>query len=183
MNRQHDYFCARTILANQRGRFQSCHFRHIDVQENHIRFQLLAFLDRFPPVGGLPDDRNRGIAQQTGPNALADERMIVGQKQLKPRAFHRPRRLWFAGEPDNGIRAVTVAPRPPDDAISRVPPRSAARSLMLRKPQPVLRDAAIPLPLSRITKVAISPERFKRTWTRVARACFSTLFNASCAIR
>src|SRR5687768_7714950 len=91
-------------------------------------------------------------------------------------------KLWHSQE--MGKVTVTVVPFPKVETQLTFPLRKEARSRMLSKPHPLSSFLRIffgskPFPSSQIFTTICAELQFKLSLTFLARACFSTLFNAS----
>ena len=92
---------------------------HADVEQAHVGPQSSCQRDRLAPVGRVPDDLDIRLRVEDHRQAGADELLVVGDEHADD---HCP--------PARGRTAETVQPLPGPGPASRVPPSSAARSVM-----------------------------------------------------
>src|SRR5262245_49080619 len=66
-------------------RIDTAQLRHREVEDDHIRFQFQRLPYRLPTVGSLADHLPAGLRLENLPEALTDQRVIVGQKNADGR--------------------------------------------------------------------------------------------------
>src|SRR5690606_12702058 len=115
------------------------------------------------PVGG---ERHEADDEQRGPDDLA--------------AVHDP-----TSAPTSGASTRTLVPWPGALSTSRLPPRAATRSCIVVRPRcPGFAVAGSKPTPSSLTTITTRPSAVRRlAVTRLARACFATLWRASCTTR
>ena len=97
---------------------------HPDVEQADVGPQLAGERHRLAPVGGLADHLDVGLGVEDHRQPGADELLVVGDEHADG---HR-------AAPARGSTASTVQPWSGPGPASRVPPSSAARSVMPTRP-------------------------------------------------
>src|SRR3954452_7523462 len=106
------------------GRAQPVKLGHPDVQQAHIGLQLPGQRYRLPTVARLGHDLDVGLSIQDHAQPGADELLVVGDEHADGHRAGRAR----------GSTASTPQPWSGPGPASRVPPRSAARSVIPTTP-------------------------------------------------
>ena len=68
----------RAFLANQARGLEAAHAGHTDVHEDNVGPHLLRQRDGIERVAGFADHFNVGFGGEQGPDALPEQRVIVG---------------------------------------------------------------------------------------------------------
>src|SRR5579871_3851030 len=180
-------------------------FRHSEVEQKNVGFELREQLDAFGAVLRFANDGDVLVAIDELAKAVAKNRVVVGHensnllfglRHILSQCFSKQPRtpiksgLVSAGPKirhPSGTSIVRRAPCPGFDSTVRTPFTVRVRSLMEMGPSrrrssssPVKRPAKLkPSPLSSTTKSSLlsSCESFTTTW--VALACFFILLSAS----
>src|SRR5699024_3448965 len=128
-------------------RLDPVHAGHAQVQQDHIRVQLLHGPENLVPVGGVGDDADVGRQCQQALDPLADECLVVRDQYLDHGASARTA-AW-----DSGNITLTIKPLLP--LTSTVPPSASTRSVRPVSPCPKV-TALAPMPSSRAVKLTAS---------------------------
>src|SRR5581483_6004522 len=178
---------ARAVPQNLDCSLDSVEAAHANIDDGHIRLELLGQFDRFQTGGRLGDNDETRVALEYPPQPLAHQGVIVGQLHANHMHFTLSFRGCSLPSQQMGTRRVTRHPRPGDEPRSRVPPSRAALSRIPTIPSPLPEAPAVsvsnPRPSSSISTVICSSDRRNESFTRVAAACVSQLWSASCTTR
>src|SRR6266545_2744516 len=145
---------------------------HVQVHDDDVGAGELGFAAGGVAVGRLGDDLDVGQGVDQGTQPVAHHRMVVDDDD--PDTFRRGHGL------SGGSRAWTRPPWSVGPAV-RLPPSSAARSCIERRPTPC-RHRPRPVALSVISRCSASSTR-RDIWQEVASPWRSVLVTASVAIR
>ena len=110
------------------GRFDAVELRHADVHQDEVGLALDGFVDRLDSVAASADDLDVGLGVEDQAEAVADERLIVGEQDGDHCA------------PRSAARAWTVQPSLGRRPVRESPPQSATRSRMPTSPWPRCRS-------------------------------------------
>src|SRR5207245_8874323 len=120
---------------------------HHEIEQEHIRPHAVGQLHHFRLVSSFADENEIRLLFQQDPQALADEVMVISQKNTDAHTF-----ICFdclTGS-SSGSSAVTLVPRPGADSTVKSPPSPRARSSIPVNPKvvPGLKLKSNPIPLS-----------------------------------
>src|SRR2546428_8840239 len=158
VQRNNEHLRMRYGLQDLAGGFQTTQLRQGDVHHDHVRFQLLGFLEGFLAGNCLAADLPPGVGFQELSDSSPGRFVVVRHKN--PDLIH-------ALAPWRGRVALTTVPEPLDSRSSR-PPNCLTRSLMPATPTPSPTPPAwnffkvsqgIPRPSSRISNLTLSVSR------------------------
>ena len=123
---QHEDACFRVAARDLPRRLDAIHHRHQQVHQDHVGPRFFGVPHRFLPVADLCHHLEAiGFGEQ-GPDALAHDGMVVGNHDTNTRVFSC----------HSVTSTFTRVPSPGLLSQVSVPPRRAARSVMLRSPTP-----------------------------------------------
>src|SRR3954453_18358598 len=145
---------------------------HAQVEHHDVGLDRAGQVHRGDAVVGLADDLDARVALERADDALAHERVGLGDQHADLHA------ATFRLTP---VVSVTSVPLPGSLATEACPPVLAMRSMMLwRRPMPATAWArSTPTPSSLTTTRAPTSDVSQRTMTREALACLCTLLRAS----
>ena len=115
----------RSGLADLAHRLDAVQFRHRDVDDDHVRFELAGSGDQFAAVTHRADHVE--ILVEKIPEPLEDDQVVIGQQD--PRSAH-------ADALRSGTRTWITVPLPGTERIDIVPCARRTRSRMLASPIP-----------------------------------------------
>src|SRR6266550_4993356 len=173
MRGEDDDLCRRTNPLDDAQGGQPIRVGHQQIQQDHGRNLLAHRFDRLIAIGRLADDLDIGLLLKEKPKALADDRVVVDDQH--------PNHDGITGR----VASMTV-PAAGRLLITSVPPSSATRSRINRRPRPwvaPLASGSKPRPSS-ATRIW-APARLRWSVSRIvpACACLMALANPSCATR
>ena len=143
------------LALDQRGRGDAVEARHAHVHQHDVGGRDRQRLDRLAAVGRLADDGHVGLGVDHELEAVADQRLVVGDED----ADH-----------DAGIAARTSKPPSGRGPASSVPPRGSTRSRIPVSPRPRPSLGAFPAPSSQTITVTRSGSQRSRTFAGRAGA-------------
>src|SRR6185437_1125312 len=138
---QHEHLDVRTVRHDATGGLDAVQPRHVQVHDDHVRLGLPGQLDGLGPAGGGPGELGVRAVGQQGGQAVAEQRVIVGD-QDPDRFGHscsRPGR-W----------ALILVPCGRLGSITRSPPSSVTRSRIDAMPTPARQPSGRPTPSSQM---------------------------------
>src|SRR5580658_3800410 len=174
------------------GRLDSIELRHRDVDDGDPGSQTENLCHGFAAVGRRSNDLHVRVRGQQRSQAIPQDSVIVGHEY---RSTHRLPSTTLgtcggvadaAGGQFNST--VTWVPSPGMDCSCSRAPIASARSRIVVVPIPYppmigLAPVSKPTPLSMMLNTTACSFCRKETEDSLARACFTMLFSASCAIR
>src|SRR3990172_7583144 len=147
----------------------SIQLRHDQVQQDDVGLDVHELPDRLTAVGGLAHQLDPGFGLQQVPDALADNRVIVGDQHPNPAGY------W-------GTSSLIRVPRFGWLCRLSRPPIRAARSCRPRNPSPPIASTVLglnPTPSSATSSSTADGSTRSEIMTFSAPECFSTLLSAS----
>ena len=154
-------------------RVQAVDFRHRHVEHDNVGVELFVELDGFRAATGLADHFDVELVFEDAPEALAYQRMVVGEQDADTSGCHATSfRAAAAIAVHAGTRSFTRTPPCSASSSHSSPPISSARSRMLTSPSPrsgrrSTSSAGIPFPRSSISSSSHSPWLDRRTQASV----------------
>src|SRR5439155_26284991 len=132
------------------------------IEYEHIRTQALGQVDHFARIGSFTDKVKIRLGRQQGPQALADEVVIISQKNT---GAHPLISFLCSIGAFSGSSAVTRVPRPGSDSTVSWPPSACALSCIPVSPNAVtgVELTANPIPWSSICIPSMVPSAHRRT--------------------
>src|SRR2546426_1608296 len=135
---------------------------HHEIEQEHIRPHPVGQLHHFRRVSSFANENEIRLLFQQDPQALADEVMVISQKNTDAHTF-----ICFdclTGS-SSGSSAVTLVPRPGADSTVKSPPSPRARSSIPVNPKVVLglKLTSNPIPLSSICTQSVPSTAHTRT--------------------
>ena len=106
--------------------FKAAHDRHLEVEKDEVRFEFANFLQRFPAVCSLANDRDLRQQLQFLAQEAARDRLIVHDQSLDQASVHlcyflRHSRYGFAVQNDERRISGRERPRFIDERIASRP--------------------------------------------------------------
>src|SRR5260221_7959866 len=177
MHRQDDDARGAAPCADHLRRFGAVHLRHRLVHDHHIGPGVDRAAHRVESVVGDGHHLHVALSVDQRAQAVGDDAVIIRQQHLDRHS------------PILTVRRVPPAASAPTGSGSMLnaPPTAWARSRIVTRPSPgrsgACADFGRPMPSSAIDITSSDGERDSLIATCSARACFATLFSASCAMR
>src|ERR1700722_5867698 len=160
------------------GGLHTVHLGHTQVHQDYVGTMLAEEFHGLQSIGGLGHHLHVGLGVDDGLHAYARDQVIFGDQD----AYRVVRRH------ESGTVTATSVPRAGSLCNCSSPPKRSARSRIPSRPKwpPTSENASScskPRPSSATRKLNLPTaiSRWMRTW--LARACFTALVTASCAMR
>ncbi len=140
--REDDHPHVDALRVQRFERLDAIHFRHFQIEQQHVRGDLPELRDDFAPIRRRADDLEIGLRAQNGDQTVAHDRVIVGDEDADAH-----------NADSNGTITVKTVPSPGTLHTSSVPPISRARSFKPTNPKRPFASASVskPCPSSSIS--------------------------------